>query len=101
MGIKTDIYLKSRSAVDFAIECQRDPTLKGLPSRICDAAMVKAWQKMKGEPAEKDGGFDLNALEKIGNPDQYTDKELRYVLDKVIPWSMRLKGNLNLKRAYK
>lgn len=99
MGIKTDIYLKSRSAVDFAIECQRDPALKGLPSRICDAAMVKAWERMRGEPAESGDSLELSDLQKPF--DDLSDIKLRLVLELLESLNRRKRENLNLRRAYK
>lgn len=101
MGIQTHIYLKSRGAIDFLIECQRNRTMRGLQSRICDAAMDKAWAKMKDLPDDETVGLDLSDLFNIKDFDDLPDKKLCVILNLRNHLNRLAKDNLNLERAYK
>lgn len=99
MGIRTDIYVKSRAAVDAIIECQRDPTLRGLPSKVCDKALQQLWATMKGEPV--DSGQSLELPDLFKRFDDHSDKKLRLILELREFLNRQARENLNLKRAYK
>lgn len=75
--------------------------MKGLQSRICDAAMDKAWARMKDAPADETVGLDLSDLFNIKDFDDLPDKKLRLILDLRNHLNRLAKDNLNLERAYR
>jgi hypothetical protein len=95
MGLKSDIYVKSRDGMSFLFECKTNPLFKGYESRLADKAFADAWRRMK------DGELPLD-FEKLSEKplDEMNDKEIVWFLDQIDRASRRIKDNLNARSRY-
>ncbi len=94
MGLKTDIYVRSRDGMNFLFECQTNPVMKGYQSRIADKAYAAAWRKMKA-----DEEFDFAELAE--KPlDKMTDAEHYWFVTQIERAYERIRRNLNSRPRY-